>query len=80
MFYALATNQEYIASKINLFIALAPIVRFNNIPLTLEVGKMLASPIKSFFNSNKIYSLFGETFITKKNADMVLMTSFVNEL
>jgi hypothetical protein len=30
MFYALATNEKYFKDKINLFIALAPVVRLDN--------------------------------------------------
>ena len=36
MFYALSTNQDYIKSKVNLFVAFAPIVRMQYSNLGLE--------------------------------------------
>jgi hypothetical protein len=30
MFYALATNEEFLANKVNLFVALAPVIRLTN--------------------------------------------------
>jgi len=35
MFYALATNAEYWKSKINLFVALAPVVNMGNTDSTM---------------------------------------------
>jgi pimeloyl-ACP methyl ester carboxylesterase len=48
MFYALSTNEDSIASKVNLFIALAPVVRFKNAPWYIIAGKLLEEPIRSF--------------------------------
>ena len=36
MFYALTTNNKEIAAKVNLFIALAPVVTFNHVSSTLK--------------------------------------------
>ena len=37
MFYALSTNQDFIKSKVNLFVAFAPIVRMQYSSLGLEL-------------------------------------------
>lgn len=72
MFYALSQHEDSIASKVNLFIACAPIVRFKNAPLAIQLTKWFGNPTQALFNINNQYSLFGKDFIDD-------ITNFSNE-
>jgi hypothetical protein len=65
MFYALSTNQAVIASKLNLFVALAPVVRFQGVPWFMKAAQVIDGQLSYFFNSQQIYSLFGVDFTDK---------------
>lgn len=58
MFYALSTNQDYIKERVNLFIAFAPIVRFDHTSIFLKMGASMNGGIANLFYKEGIYSLF----------------------
>lgn len=60
MFYALATNEDFIKEKVNLFIALAPIVRFKNAPNFLKYASIFQSCIQKEFRKRGMWFLFGK--------------------
>lgn len=62
MFYALSTNEDEIAKKVNLFVAFAPIVRFQGMSSLLKSAQGVNSYLKSYFQSHNIHSLFGPEF------------------
>ena len=82
MFYALSTNEDSIASKVNLFIAHAPVVRFKNAPWKIQIAKMLQNPIEGLFGKYKISSLFGVNFIEtlKQIENDTILGSFIHAI
>lgn len=62
MFYALATNQEFIAQRVNLFVALAPVVRFKYAGLSLRWPAVLETAIEYIAEKERIWSVFGLEF------------------
>ena len=66
MFYALCTNQDEIAEKVNLFVALAPVVRFVGAKKDLKWGMVLEDQIDAAFKKTETYGLFGSDIKEKE--------------
>jgi len=71
MFYALATNQQELASKVNLFVALAPTVKFNYQKHALEFGPLLKlfgdDLLRMILKEMKLYAITKEDVLHKLN-------------
>jgi pimeloyl-ACP methyl ester carboxylesterase len=68
MFYALATNQNKIAPKLNLFIALAPVVTFKENPYAktyTPLTSILDKPFRKWMEDKHIYSITKEDLFHK---------------
>ena len=63
MFYALTTNQDFFLQKVNLFVALAPVVRLTNVEMGIEeVSKWIGSgPLSSIAHYFGMYSVASPT-------------------
>lgn len=59
MFYALARNEPSLKSKINLFVALAPVAEFGHQDGSLNAFSGLADLVGGIFAEEKIYTFFG---------------------
>ena len=60
MFYALGADPTYWNTKVNLFVALAPVTRLHNTTCELfKVSAKFITPIKDAFYLTHIYSLLG---------------------
>lgn len=57
MFYALATNQEWVKEHVNLFVALAPIANMKN-SKSLDVLADILNPVWKTLNLAGIYEVF----------------------
>lgn len=63
MFYALATNQNKIAPKLNLFVALAPVVTFKQNPYArtlTPLTSILDRPLRKMLEDNNVFSITKE--------------------
>lgn len=60
MYYALATDQEWFKSRVNLFIAAAPIVRFKHIETKAKLGITLMYPLEAIFDGADVWSIMGK--------------------
>ena len=60
MFYALATNQDYLAKKVNLFVALAPVLQMKHANSDVKKVAKSLPEIKSFYDNTDIYYLGSE--------------------
>lgn len=66
MFYAMAKNLEYYKQRINLFVALAPVVKLGSSKaVLLKTSAVLGSSfLTSLEDKNGIYELFGKGWAT----------------
>ena len=64
MFYALAKNQDLIMSKVDLFVALAPVVYMKHVSLALEHGVKLLPSVMNTADKVKLYSLFNPSEVS----------------
>lgn len=64
MFYALATNEQYLKSRLNLFVALAPVVSMNNSSMVgfwkILLGK--CHQLEKLLQRIGIFELFGKSW------------------
>lgn len=60
MFYALCTNQDKIAEQVNLFVALAPVVRFEGGETKMKIASHLDDKLEATLKELGQFSLFGK--------------------
>jgi hypothetical protein len=61
MFYAASTNQDLIFSKVNLFVALAPVTRMNGTTTSIKLISDNLSMVEGALYSMSIHELFDTT-------------------
>ena len=59
MFHALATKQDYWKERINVFIAMAPVILPNKKFLLFNIGSRLESFLENRLSASNIWELFG---------------------
>lgn len=70
MFYAASAHQDLIASKVNLFVACAPVTRLNGTSTSLKVTSSSLGMVESALYSMSIYEVFDSTTRDKYNSFM----------
>lgn len=64
MFYALSFNQDFVASRVNLFVAFAPITEMNHSSFTVRTLAHSLPIMQSYFDKKQVYC-----FMDKKEHD-----------
>lgn len=67
MFYKLSKDEDLIASKVNLFVALAPVVRFADSALSLKWASYLEKTAEEAMDGYGAFSVFGKAFDNEVN-------------
>lgn len=77
MFYAASANQDLITSKVNLFVACAPVTRMNGTTTSIKVAASTLKVTEGTLYSMSIYELFDTSTRNKLNA---FMDSFTGKM
>ena len=80
MFWALANDQDHYLSRVNAFVALAPVANMAHVDFSLKVGVKFMGAAKYIAEKNNIYSLFNpeEMDLSLLGKSGQVLLSFVN--
>lgn len=76
MFHALATKQEFWKERLNIFIAMAPVILPNKKFLLFDIGSRLEAVLENRLSASNIYELFGKNWDNISKTVRVLVPGF----
>jgi len=80
MFWALPNDQDHYLSRVNAFVALAPVANMAHVDMALKFGVNLMGVAQYIAEKNKFYSLFNpeEMDLSTLGKSGAVLLSFVN--